>query len=192
MPVHIIIDGYNFIRQSNYLSKLDNKDIELGREALIDILAIYKRYKSYKITIVFDGTHQKIYNNFTFGNNKDLKKGIEILFSKRGETADEVIKKIVLKEREQALIVSSDNEIINFSISCKACFIKSKDFEKKIASFLDCSNYSDCSDCSNYDNYDNKEYFEEKKTWNFSTKKKGSSRKLSKKDRQNKIKINKL
>ncbi len=40
MPIHIIIDGYNLIRQSSALSVLDNQDIQLGREALIDQLLI--------------------------------------------------------------------------------------------------------------------------------------------------------
>jgi predicted RNA-binding protein with PIN domain len=38
MSIHIIIDGYNLIRQSGYLSGLDLQDIQLGRQALIDML----------------------------------------------------------------------------------------------------------------------------------------------------------
>ena len=43
MSIHIIIDGYNLIRQSNRLSALDNQDIQLGREALLYMLAAYKK-----------------------------------------------------------------------------------------------------------------------------------------------------
>jgi len=39
MSIHIIIDGYNLIRQSTTLSILDQQDIMLGREALVDMLA---------------------------------------------------------------------------------------------------------------------------------------------------------
>jgi hypothetical protein len=56
MSIHIIIDGYNLIRQSGYLSNLDLQDIQYGRQALIDMLAAYKKIKAHRITIVFDGT----------------------------------------------------------------------------------------------------------------------------------------
>ena len=55
MSIHILIDGYNLIRQSPELSELDRQDIQLGRAALIDMLVVYKKLKHHKITIVFDG-----------------------------------------------------------------------------------------------------------------------------------------
>ncbi len=42
MPIHIIIDGYNLIRNSNSLSALDRQDMQTGRETLVDMLATYK------------------------------------------------------------------------------------------------------------------------------------------------------
>ena len=45
MSIHIIIDGYNLIRQSNRLSILDLQDIQLGRDALVDMLAAYNQKK---------------------------------------------------------------------------------------------------------------------------------------------------
>ena len=54
MPIHIIIDGYNLIRRSKKLSAFDVQDIQLGREALIDMLATYKKIKAHRITVVFD------------------------------------------------------------------------------------------------------------------------------------------
>ncbi|MBU4288844.1 MAG: NYN domain-containing protein, partial [Proteobacteria bacterium] len=57
MSLHIIIDGYNLIRQSTTLSDLDRQDIQLGREALLNMLAAYKKIKRHRITVVFDGTN---------------------------------------------------------------------------------------------------------------------------------------
>jgi len=34
MALHLIIDGYNLIRQSPYLADIDARDLEAGREAL--------------------------------------------------------------------------------------------------------------------------------------------------------------
>jgi len=45
MAVHIIIDGYNLIRQSAELSRLDRRDLQHGREALLELLAAYKKIK---------------------------------------------------------------------------------------------------------------------------------------------------
>ena len=56
MSIHIIIDGYNLIRQSTTLSALDQQDIMLGREALVDTLAAYRKIKHHRITVVFDGS----------------------------------------------------------------------------------------------------------------------------------------
>ncbi|MCD4762468.1 MAG: NYN domain-containing protein, partial [Desulfobacterales bacterium] len=48
MSLHIIIDGYNLIRQSTTLSDLDGQDIQLGREALLNMLVAYKKIKHHK------------------------------------------------------------------------------------------------------------------------------------------------
>jgi predicted RNA-binding protein with PIN domain len=71
MSIHIIIDGYNLIRQSNSLSDLDRQDIQLGREALLDMLAAYQRIKRHMITVVFDGT-----NAPPFSQHENRVKGI--------------------------------------------------------------------------------------------------------------------
>ena len=55
MAIHIIIDGYNLIRQSPTLSRLDRQDIASGREALVARLAAYRKLKPHRITVVFDG-----------------------------------------------------------------------------------------------------------------------------------------
>ena len=89
MSLHIIIDGYNMIRQSPALSTIERQDLQLGREALVDSVAEYKRIKKHKITIVFDGTRAHL-----LSNRHDTIKGIMIKFSNPGETADTEIKRI--------------------------------------------------------------------------------------------------
>jgi hypothetical protein len=173
MSVHIVIDGYNLIRQSNSLSTFDRQDIQLGREALIDTLAAYKRIKHHKITIVFDGT-----NAPPFSQHKDQIKGIKIKFSRSGETADTVIKRIVAKEREKALVVSSDLDVVNFAALNGAATISSPEFEEKIIMAA----YMDTKGVEN----------EDSGGWIPTTKKKGPSRRLSKRKRRNMVKIRKL
>ena len=106
MPLHIIVDGYNLIRNSAALKMLDRQDIQLGREALVEMLAAYKKVKHHKITVVFDGADAPI-----FSQSHDRVKGITVRFSRAGETADDLIKRMAAHDREKALIVSSDREI---------------------------------------------------------------------------------
>jgi hypothetical protein len=75
MAVHIIIDGYNLIRQSAELSPLDRIDLQQGREALLELLAAYKKIKRHHITVVFDGT-----DAYSLYRQRDQVKGIKVLF----------------------------------------------------------------------------------------------------------------
>ena len=98
MSIHIIIDGYNLIHQSKTLSRLDQQDIMLGRDALVDMLAAYRKIKPHRITVVFDGHHSPV-----FSQTQDRRKGIAIRFSRRGESADHVIKQMARKGKKRWL-----------------------------------------------------------------------------------------
>ena len=89
MAIHIIIDGYNFIRQSGELAALDRQDLQLGRDALVDMLAAYKKLRAHKITVVFDGTADP-----ALFPSRDRAKGIAVRYSKGGESADDLIKRL--------------------------------------------------------------------------------------------------
>ncbi|MBW2567789.1 MAG: NYN domain-containing protein [Deltaproteobacteria bacterium] len=172
--MHIIIDGYNLIRQSGSLSDLDGQELQLGRDALIEKLAAYKKIKHHRITVVFDGA-----NAPSFSQRRQSFKGIKIRFSRNGELADTVIKRMAVKEREMALIVSSDLDIVNCAESCGAATISSPVFEQKIAMAESMSKSGSKME-------------EDNSGWIPTTKKKGPSRRLSKKVRRSMVKIRKL
>jgi len=173
MSIHIIIDGYNLIRQSKSLGALDRQDLQLGREALLDMLSAYKRIKRHTITVVFDGTKAP-----PFSQHKDQIKGIKVKFSRRGEFADAVIKRMAAKLREKALVVSSDLDVIHFSASKGSATIDSPGFEEKMAMAV----YTDTKRMES----------EETVGWIPTTKKKGPGRRLSKRQRHSRVKIKKL
>ena len=52
MPLEIIIDGYNLIRQSRSLRRLDAQSLEQGREALLERLIAYHQVRGHPITVV--------------------------------------------------------------------------------------------------------------------------------------------
>jgi predicted RNA-binding protein with PIN domain len=173
MPLHIIIDGYNLIRQSKSLRLIENQSIELGREALIDTLRAYKRLKSHIITVVFDGI-QAPYP----APAKDRIKGIRVQFSRNGESADAVIERLARSEKEKALVVSSDRDLVQSCEACGAATINAEDFEIKMAMAAHMQDIAGDSD--------------EQAGWKPTTKKKGPSRRLPRKKRRNKMKIRKL
>ena len=175
MSIHIIIDGYNIIRQSSNLSVLDNQDLQMGREALLELLALYKKIKQHRITVVFDGK-----NAPAFAQPNSNIEGVDIKFSGNGETADTVIKQMAAIAREKALVVSSDREIIDFAAQHGSATISSPGFEAKVATAV----YLENQELEIID--------EDNNGWIPTTKKKGPQKKLSKKERQSRIKINKL
>jgi predicted RNA-binding protein with PIN domain len=173
MSVHIIIDGYNLIRQSDRFSALDRQNLQSAREALIGALGAYKRIKHHKITVVFDGTDAEIDLP-----GRDNRKGIDIRFSRKGEPADNVIKRMASRERERALVVSSDRDIAHFATLQGAATIGSPQFEEIVA--LAVAGQQEVPEP------------EDRSGWVPTTKKKGPTRRRSKKDRRTRTKIEKL
>ena len=173
MSLHIIIDGYNLIHQSEIFRAINATDMESARVALVDALAGYKRFKPHKITVVFDA-----WNAPVGSTQKDQRKGIHIQFSSNRESADHVIKRMAAKERERALVVSSDKEIVTFAESQGAATISSPLFEERI--HLAASDIIDATDQLSDSG------------WVPTTKKKGPHRRLSKRQRRNRLKQNKL
>lgn len=174
MALHIIIDGYNLIRNSEPLSQLDRQDIQLGREALIDMLAAYKKIKPHKITVVFDGA-----GNTDPNRSRNRIKGILIKFSRTGESADSVITRMAAHEKEGALIVSSDHEIVRAAAACHAATINSETFAERLW-------------LANFASDEREEHIGRSGRRSTSTRKKGPRRRLPKSQRRNKEKIGKL
>jgi uncharacterized protein len=174
MSLHIAIDGYNLIRQSRHFSTLDQQDLQSGREALVEALAAYKRIKRYAITVVFDGTSAPVGMV-----RRDMVKGIELRYSRPGELADAVIKRMAARERQKLLVVSSDNEIVDYAQSMGSAVISAPEFEQRLAMarFMDRGGW---------------ETGENSSGWQPTTKKKGPSRRLPKKRRRMAKRISKV
>jgi predicted RNA-binding protein with PIN domain len=122
--MHLIVDGYNIIRQSPRLQFLDAMDLQAGREALLELLALYRRRSHHQITVVFDGWQQG-----ELKESRERHQGILVIYSRRGERADEVIKRLLHQERERALVVTSDREIQVCAEQAKAAWINASQFE---------------------------------------------------------------
>lgn len=128
MPIHIIIDGYNLIRQSPSLAAMDRRDLACGREALIARLAAYRRLKPHRITVVFDGAQAP-----ELSPARDRLQGITIIYSRAGETADTLIVRMTRREGEGAMVVSSDQAVARLAEANGAAVIGSPEFESRMA-----------------------------------------------------------
>jgi uncharacterized protein len=169
--MHLIIDGYNVIRQSPRLQFLDAMDLQAGREALLELLAHYRRRSQHQITVVFDG-----WQHGDLKESRDRHGGILVIYSRRGERADEVMKRLLTRERERALVVTSDREIQVCAEQAQATWINAAQFEM---SYL-----QDPSGAADPD--------AEADASARSTHKKGPARRLSKRLRQRQQRLKKL
>ncbi|MDO9529028.1 MAG: NYN domain-containing protein [Syntrophales bacterium] len=125
--MHIIIDGYNLIRQSDSLGRFESISLESGRNELIRRVLLYKKSRGHRITIVFDG-----WASDPLTEERDREGGIDIIYSRKGEKADEVIKRMAKKGEEEIVVVTSDRSIADsISRSCGVA-ISSPEFEAKM------------------------------------------------------------
>lgn len=125
---HLVIDGYNLIRTSKVLAKMDSLTLEKGRHALAARLAAYKKIKGHRITLVFDGGG----SDHTAVNEEKLA-GIRTLYSPHGVTADEIIIQIAQKMGSQIIVVSSDNQILSAARQAGCGILQIEDFEQKLS-----------------------------------------------------------
>lgn len=98
MPA-ILIDGYNLIGTAI-------GDLAAGRERLAAKLIAYNKDRGHSITVVFDG-----WKDGAGPETAAMRGGIRIIYSGIGERADDVIGRILSKERREWIVVSSDREV---------------------------------------------------------------------------------
>ncbi|UCC65998.1 MAG: NYN domain-containing protein [Deltaproteobacteria bacterium] len=164
MPLKLLIDGYNVIKQSPSLRQFDALDLESGREALLERLAAYRRVRGHKITVVFDG-----WGSSHLASRDMSQGGITVVFTKKGETADEWIMRRLGDLREGA-VVTSDRGIKAYAERVGVPSISSGEFERKMDEAL----YADLKGID-LDEMESARYVE-----------KGPARRLSKKERKKK------
>ena len=169
MAIRIIVDGYNFIGSEKGL----HGDIEAGREELIDRLARYRDLKGYPITVVFDG-----WRSGWPDEHGELRRGIEVVFSKHGERADQVIARMAEELGSACLVVSSDREVARNVQTAGGVAISSGEFERRLAQAVSLDPEKDI-------NLEEEDAIPK-------TEKKGNPRRLSKQERKRRLRLNKL
>lgn len=87
--------------------RFDAGDLEAGRKDLLDWLSLYKRERGPRITVVFDA-----YRNLSLNRTRENHKGVEVVFTRENETADDVIRERIRTRQIGLVVVTSDRAII--------------------------------------------------------------------------------
>jgi predicted RNA-binding protein with PIN domain len=124
MPTHLIIDGYNVLGRLGALSG----HMESARESLLRDLAAYRHRKNHPITVVFDGWQQG-----QLMEGREHRAGVEVIYSKRGERADQVIQRLAREYGADCAVVSSDQEVARSARVSGAMVIGAQEFAVKLA-----------------------------------------------------------
>lgn len=169
--MEILIDGYNLLNTLPVLKRSSVSE-EKKRGHLIKILDSYQRLKGHQIVLCFDA-----YRGFSLSDTIDDSLGIRIIYTARGRTCDDYIKEFVEEEHrekrlhsEKLLVVTSDREIINSVQRFSVEAISSKEFYSRLEMSAKIKGKEETED--------------DFKPWDKTTKKKGPSKRLSKKKRK--------
>ncbi|HWG95482.1 MAG TPA: NYN domain-containing protein [Nitrospira sp.] len=123
MSTHLIVDGYNLLAGTGSLSG----HLESAREALVQDLAAYRHRKNHLIIVVFDGWQQG-----RPSEQREHRAGVQVIYSKRGERADQVIQRLAREYGSDCAVVSSDHEIVNAAKAHGAFIMGAREFAGKL------------------------------------------------------------
>jgi predicted RNA-binding protein with PIN domain len=107
----VVVDGYNVIHAVPELKRQLDRSLEAAREALAELCRDYRRRHGDvgRVCVVFDG------NEAHAGALRGDRGGVTVLFTHRGEEADERILGLIRDDagRSRFVIVSNDTRIVN-------------------------------------------------------------------------------
>jgi predicted RNA-binding protein with PIN domain len=108
--LRILIDGYNLIRRIPELREADRSDLAEGREGLLEQLSLYRTGKQHRITVIFDGA-----KSVHLGGGSQKVGGISVRYSARGRSADQDIIE-ACRNGQADVLVSADRELTDAAI----------------------------------------------------------------------------
>ncbi len=104
----VLVDGYNLIRNDPMLSAIEARSLEAGRRALVSRMQTSFNLQANEVTVVFDGSNAPLPapSSERFGQ-------VRVVFSRQGETADDVIKRMIAAAPpgRQIALLSDDGEL---------------------------------------------------------------------------------
>ncbi len=98
---HLVVDGYNVTKRG-----YGDLDLEQQRHRLVRGLSVIAAQTGTEVTVAFDGADRVL-------GVPPPPRGVRVLFSRKGQTADELIRKLVRAEPDgrPVIVISSDREV---------------------------------------------------------------------------------
>lgn len=166
--MHLIIDGYNLIHQTPELFLA--ADLGQGREALLMALRLYRKKKSHRLTVVFDGGEDLEPRRATL-------QGLPVIFSGARLKADQVIVELARAQGSGATVITDDRELAGLCRAHGAEVIQARVFAARLMQTAQGAGLA---------------LEEDDPGWDFSTKKKGPSHREPKAKRRRNSRLEKL
>ena len=127
MATHLLVDGYNLLGSAGMSVSFGQGQLEAARERLLQRLVQYRQRKGHAVTLVFDG-----WQSASASEHHEFRSGVEIVYSKRGERADQVIQRLARIYGRECAVVSSDHEVVNAARAAGAFVIGAPEFRAKL------------------------------------------------------------
>jgi hypothetical protein len=166
--MHLVIDGYNLIHATPELMMAGGP--EEGRRALAMALSRYRKRRGHRITLVLDGGQTPLAERATL-------QGVNTIFSGWDQTADKIIIDLAGRHGSGLTVITDDRELADLSRQRGAEIIGSAQFGEKLMQVAYHGQGNSAGDDEG---------------WDFTTKKKGPSRRLPKAKRRKKNRLDRL
>ena len=127
MAQHVIVDGYNLLGVLHAGAAGSLFASEAAREGLLRDLSVYHARKGHPLTVVFDG-----WKDGLPVERREFRSGVEVVFSRRGERADQVIQRLANQLGRDCAVVSSDREVADCARQAGAFVMGAAEFAAKL------------------------------------------------------------
>ncbi len=103
--VRILVDGYSLLHAWPELAPREPRHSAAARDELVHLLRLYSDAVGTPVTVVFDGGGHR-------GTRQDLDSTaqVEVLFSKAGQTADQIIERVTHRMQPYGEVLAVTND----------------------------------------------------------------------------------
>ncbi len=157
--------------------------MEKARDGFVDLLIGYRKIKMHDITVVFDG-----HKSGSGIENVAVRGGVKIIYSRLGDRADDVIKRLISKDRREWIVVTSDRGIADHAWSVNSIPIPSDRFFETVSKQINRNNAETETTAKDADEF----LYKDLDDAEYSNSLKGNPNKLSKKEKAVRRALSKL
>lgn len=127
-----LIDGYNVVFHRSRLARnCPPHRLRKARESFVALLVHFRAQAGYPVTVVFDGVSEPV----GFGLDRVMEGDVEIIYSPRGQTADETLRGLMDRRaaKTNPTLVTSDRELVASARMRAVPVISSAEFVEFVA-----------------------------------------------------------